>query len=174
MKIFETKRLIVKSLDKTHKSDFIELLSDPKVINPIPQPQFSEAAILERFNKNLNITESVFARERTVCGVFLKDNPEMIGLCLFLTNEELDKEIGYRFKYKNWGNGYTTELAEALISFYFSKSEITKITADVTIANKGSLKILNKFFKPVRDFYNDRDQTMDRRFAIHKKEWIKR
>jgi len=98
MKVFETKRLVVKSLKSRDKNNFIELLSDPKIINPIPQSILSESQILDKFNENLNLEWSDLRRESYTCGIFEKDNPEMIGLCLFLTNDENDKELGYRFR----------------------------------------------------------------------------
>ena len=40
---------------------------------------------------------------------FFKTFPEMIGLAMFLINEKGQREIGYRFRTRYWGNGYGTE-----------------------------------------------------------------
>jgi len=122
MKIFETERLVIKSLEKDDFLVFVELLSDPKIIDPIPQPRFTERDILDRFNRNLNIIDSVLNMEKCVCGIFEKGNSEMIGLCLFLTNNENEKELGYRFTVKNWGKGYGTETTRGMINYYFNNS----------------------------------------------------
>jgi len=172
MKIFETERLIIKSIEKKDQDIFVELNSDPKIIDPIPQPRFTENQILEKFSESLNLKESVLEKEKCSCGIFEKENPEMIGLCLFLTNDEQEKELGYRFRVNYWGKGYGTETTKGMIDYYFSELNIDKVTADVNIANIGSVKILNKFMKPVREFFNERDNCTDRRYEIDKNNWL--
>ena len=81
--MFETERLVVRSLESKDKNKFIELLSDPKIINPIPQSRFSETQILDKFQEHLNLECKDLHREKYTCGIFEKGNPEMIGLCLF-------------------------------------------------------------------------------------------
>ena len=172
MKIFETERLIVKKLALENRDFFVELLSDPEIIDPIPQPEFNKNQILEKFSENLGL-ESISEKERCVCGIFEKENPEMIGLCLFLKNDENEKELGYRFRVKYWGKGYGTETVKGMINYYFNELNADKVTADVNIANYGSVKILNKFMKPVREFFNMRDNCVDRRYEVHKNNWQK-
>lgn len=172
MKVFETKRLVVKSLKSSDKNNFIELLSDPKVIDPIPQSRLSEIQILDKFNENLNLEWSDLRRESYTCGIFEKDNPEMIGLCLFLTNDENDKELGYRFRSNYWGKGYGTETARGMIDYYFNRLNVEKVAADVNTKNIGSAKILEKFMKPIREFYNQERHCMVRRYIIEKTDWI--
>lgn len=171
MKLFETERLIVKNLELEDRDFFEELLSDPKIIEPIPQPKFTENQILEKFSESLNV-KSVLEKERCACGIFEKENPEMIGLCLFLTNDENEKELGYRFRVKYWGKGYGTETTKGMIDYYFKELNIDKVTADVNIDNIGSVKILNKLMKPVREFFNERDNCTDRRYEINKNKWL--
>lgn len=172
MVLFETKRLIVRNLTADDKDLFFELLSDPEIIEPIPQPLYTEEVMLEKFNQNLNLC-GVYEHDRTVCGVFEKENNDMIGLALFLTNDCKDKELGYRFRKKYWGKGYGTETTKAMIAYYFEVLKVEKVTADVTIANHGSVKILHKLMVPVCEFYNERDQCMDRRYELTKVKWLK-
>jgi uncharacterized protein YjgD (DUF1641 family) len=44
----------VKNLEIKDKEFFIELLSDSEIIDPIPQPKFSENEILNKFSDSLN------------------------------------------------------------------------------------------------------------------------
>ncbi len=143
MKIFETNRLIVKTLSDKDKEYFIELLSDPRIIEPIPQIKFSRNEILEKFSDYLKSNGNFKEREKFACGIFEKGNQEMIGLCLFLTNNENDNELGYRFRVNYWGKGYGTEITKGLIDYYFKEFNIGKVTADVNIENVRSVKILN-------------------------------
>ena len=172
MKIFETERLIIKSLENKDQDIFVELNSDPKIIDPIPQPKFTENQILGKFSESLNLKENFLEKEKCACGIFEKENPEMIGLCLFLTNDKKEKELGYRFRVDYWGKGYGTETTKGMIDYYFRELNIDKVTADVNIANIGSVKILNKFMKPVREFFNERDNCTDRRYEIDKNNWL--
>ncbi|MBO3099872.1 GNAT family N-acetyltransferase [Gelidibacter pelagius] len=172
MQIFETKRLLVRSLKSRDKKNFIELLSDPKIIDPIPQSRFSETQILDKFSENLNLKLSDLHRERYTCGIFEKENPEMIGLCLFLTNDENDKELGYRFRSNYWGKGYGTEVTLGMIDHYFNTLNAEKVAADVNIENIGSSKILEKFMKPVKEFFNHERNCKVRRYIIEKNDWV--
>ena len=173
MKIFETERLIIKSLEQKDKDVFIELLSHPKIIEPIPQERFTEDQILEKFNDSLHLKKEDLGNKKYACGVFKKGDPKMIGLSLFLINDENEKELGYRFRVKHWGKGYGTETTKGMIDYYFKELNSTKVTADANIANIGSIKILSKFMNPVHDFFNKRDNCTDRRFEIDKNNWLK-
>ena len=90
MLIFETDRLIVKKRKPQYQSFFVELFSDPDIIDPIPQPQLNIAQVLDRFVENPR-WQSPLEREKSACGIFEKGNPEMIGPVLFLTNDENEK-----------------------------------------------------------------------------------
>lgn len=171
MEMFETKKLVVRSLEGKDKSYFIELLSDPKIIDPIPQLTLTEVQILDKFHEHLNLEWEDLHREKYICGIFEKDNPEMIGLCLFLTNDENDKELGYRFRFNYWGKGYGSEIARGMIDYYFDRLNAQKVAADVNIKNIGSVKILKKFMTPVKEFYNEERQCRVRRYIIEKEDW---
>lgn len=171
MTIFETERLIIQSLKMTDENVFFELLSDPKVIDPIPQQRLTESQISDRFHKNLNLKLGNLKNERSVCGIFEKGNPDMIGLCLFLLNDENDHELGYRFGVNYWGKGYATETTRGMIEYYFNQLQVDKVTADVNIENISSIKILSKFMTPVREFFNERDHCTDRRYEAFKSNW---
>ncbi|MCG8575348.1 MAG: GNAT family N-acetyltransferase [Flavobacteriales bacterium] len=171
MKIIETERLVIKSLDTADKVYFAELFTDPDVLELIPQKAFTEEQITERFNKNLNLELSDLANQKCACGIFEKGNSELIGLALFLSNEENEKELGYRFRKKYWGKGYGTETTKGMLEFYFNTLNVTKVMADVNTANVGSVKILDKFMTPVKEFFNERDNCTDRRYELKKENW---
>ncbi len=105
MKIFETERLIIKRLEKADKPYFAKLFTDSKILELIPQKAYTETQITERFDKSLNVKLGDLKNQRCACGIFIKGKAEMIGLALFLINDDGDKELGYRFRVKHWGNG---------------------------------------------------------------------
>lgn len=171
MKLFETERLVVRSLHSKDQSNFTELLSDPNIINPIPQAPLSEVQIQSKFSENLNLKLSDLQRTNYIGGIFGKGNPEMIGLCLFLTNDDNDKELGYRLRLKYWGKGYATETTNGMIDYYFNLGGVNKIAADVNIDNSASVRILEKFMNPVKEFFNPERNCQVRRYQIYKHEW---
>jgi ribosomal-protein-alanine N-acetyltransferase len=171
MILFETERLIIKSLESTDKKYFAELFTDKKVLQLIPQKAFTESQIMNRFHKNLNLEFSNLKHRKCTCGIFEKGNAEMIGLSLFLLNKNNDNELGYRFRVDYWGKGYGTETTKGMLEYYFNVLKTEKVIADVNIENVASIKILNTFMKPVKDFYNERDHCTDRRFELRKNNW---
>lgn len=171
MKIFETERLIIRRLERADKKHFAELFTDPKILELIPQKAFTENQITERFNKSLNFELSDLNNRKCACGIYEKGNAEMIGLALFLINEQGEKELGYRFRLDYWGKGYGTETTKGMLEYYFQQMNVSKVTADVNIANVGSVKILDKFMKPVTEFFNDIDNCTVRKYELMKNNW---
>jgi len=171
MIIFRTERLVIRRLRKLDEELFTELLSKPEIINAIPQNSFSQDEIKQKFEQFFASTDKIEDQKINVWGIVEKEKSELIGLCLFLTNNENDRELGYRFRKAYWGKGYGTEIAKGIIDFGFKELNLQKITADVWVENKSSTKILEKFLIPVREFYNDRDKCMDRRYEISKENW---
>lgn len=168
MKIFETERLEIRRLKSVDKELFAELFTDPKVLELIPQKPLTENQITDRFNKSLNFELSDLSDQKCAFGIFEKGKTELIGLALFLINDDYEKELGYRFRQKYWGKGYGTETTKGMLEYYFDQMKVEKVTADVNIANVGSVKILDKFMNPVRDFFNERDNCIDRRYELKK------
>lgn len=172
MQIFETNRLLIKELKPEDFPFWTELLTDHRIIDPIPQPVFSEGEIKKKFEQNLNAKKNIVDNERVIWGVFVKGDPALMGLCMFLTNDEGDREIGYRFRVDYWGKGYGTEMTKGFIEFCFNELRLDKITGDSAIENIGSIKILSNFMHPVRDFFNPRDNCTDRRFELLKSDYL--
>ncbi|MBA5630233.1 GNAT family N-acetyltransferase [Moheibacter lacus] len=172
MKIFETERLEIRRLKSMDREHFAELFTDPKVLELIPQTAFTENQITDRFNKSLNLKLSDLNDQKCAFGIFKKRETELIGLALFLINEDNEKELGYRFRKKYWGKGYGTETTKGMLEYYFQQMNVSKVTADVNIANVGSVKILDKFMKPVSEFFNERDNCTDRRYELEKNNWL--
>jgi RimJ/RimL family protein N-acetyltransferase len=171
MTIFETERLSVRELAPKDKNFFIELVSAPEIIEPIPQAKWSSEEVLERFEEFRSYSHSIQESERVVWGVFEKDLDELIGLCGLLTNDENDREIGYRFRKPFWGKGYGIEVTRNMIQFCFQDLNIEFLTADTNVTNVASVKILERFFTPVREFYNEADKCTDRRYELKQSNW---
>jgi RimJ/RimL family protein N-acetyltransferase len=59
-----------------------------------------------------------------------------------------------------------------MITYCFTQLRLFTLTADVNIENRGSVKILEKFFDPIREFYNEDDNCTDRRYMLRKEKWL--
>lgn len=172
MKIFETERLIIRRVKSVDKKYFTELFTAPGILERIPQKPFTENQITDRFDKSLNLKLSDLIDQRCTCGIYQKGNTELIGLVLFLINEDDEKELGYRFRVNYWGKGYGIEVTKGMLGYYFDVLNTEKVTADVNLANVASVKILDKFMTPVKEFFNERDHCTDRRYEIMKSDWL--
>lgn len=166
--IFESPHLFVRRLEISELPPFYELMSNKKVMALIPSPTMTYEESAAFLNTLIELEQTSDTRIWCVCE---KGNNELIGLCGLLKNAEQQDEIAYRFIERYWGKGYGTEIAKALIKYCFSTSESQIITADVYIENKGSIKILEKFFRPTIEFYNAEDDCMDRRYVLERKDW---
>ena len=167
-KIFQTRRLVIRPLGKEDKTMFYEMMSDPKVMGPVP------AKILTREESDLKLKELMAMNENSdirIWGISQNGAHELIGICGFLKNDERDEEIAYRFRSKYWGKGLGTEIAHGLIEYGFTTLKTKKITADVNIENEKSEKILRKFMNPVKEFYNKKDACIDRRYEVLRINW---
>jgi len=169
--IFETERLTVRALTPQDADPFFDMMGNKNVMDPIPRPVMSRTesdAFLEKV-----VSSKAFNTDKQVRAIVEKKSNSFIGLCAYLKNDENDDEIGYRLREQFWRIGYGTEITKGLLDYGFSEKGCTKITADVYVKNIGSTKILDKFMSPVREFYNDEDKCMDRRYKVLKGDWEK-
>ncbi|WP_152537484.1 GNAT family N-acetyltransferase [Aquimarina pacifica] len=168
--IFETERLLVRRLKNTDASDFYELMRDPEVMHPIPRKTLS------RKKSDLRLKELIELEQKSdtnIWGFTKKSRSEIIGICGFLKNNKNEEEIAYSIAQKFWGKGYGTEIAKGLIDFSFDVRKTSKVTADVNIENDKSVKILEKIMTPSFEFYNIKDDCIDRRYQIKKEHWYR-
>ena len=168
--IFETERLSVRMLSILDTEAFFDMMGNPNVMNPIPRPVMTRTESDAFLNKALS--SKTFNSDKQVRAIVEKKSNSFIGLCAYLKNDEDDDEIGYRLREQFWGIGYGTEIAKGLLDYGFTEKGCAKITADVYVENIGSTKILDKFMNRVRDFYNEEDKCIDRRYEVLKEDWL--
>jgi RimJ/RimL family protein N-acetyltransferase len=168
--ILETERLTVRKVNLKDTEAFFDMMGNPNVMNPIPRPIMTRVESDAFLNKL--ISDETFNSDKQVRAIVEKKSNCFIGLCAYLKNDENDDEIGYRLREQFWGIGYGTEITKGLLDFGFTEKGCVKVTADVSIENIGSTKILDKFMNPVREFYNEEDKCTDRRYELYKEDWL--
>lgn len=172
MIIFETERLSIRSIEARDRDNFIELLSNPEIIDSLPGQEKDLKEVEQNFISNLNLEKIPRKKVDNIWGLFEYGKVEMIGIGALLTNDMNEWEIGYRLMVKYWGIGYGTELAKGLIDYSLLNLNFEKVTADVDVSNQASVKILEKFMVLEKEFYNSKDKCIDRRYAIIKENWL--
>ncbi|MGB1042461.1 MAG: GNAT family N-acetyltransferase [Tenacibaculum sp.] len=152
--IFETQRLLVRKLQIADLKSFYKLESNPKVLqyatgDPKNLKECEEdlLQLIKRYDTPGN-DFWIYTIER-------KSDAEFIGTVALVKDTTNNDEIGYRFIEEYWGNGYATEICEALIS-YCKSIGIKKIIGCVVDVNIASAKILERFgFKEIEKFISD-------------------
>ncbi len=169
MMIFETNRLVVRSLTMKDEVPFSAMMGNANVRRPIPRK------VLTPEESNLKLKKLIRAEQKDnnkIWAVVLKSTNEFIGLAGFVNNNDVvANELAYVFREKFWGNGYATEITEGLISYGFEQLNFDEIRADVCIDNIGSIKVLDKFLNRVKEVFNAKDNCMDRCYNLDKKDW---
>lgn len=170
MTIFETERLLIRTLKGEDADAYFDLMGNPNVMNPIPRPAMTRKESDQHLKNFLEM--DITTSETKVWAVELKAKNNFIGLCALLKNTENEDEIGYRLREKYWKNGFGTELTAGLIKYGFEQLKMDKITADVDTRNLNSVKILEKFMTAKKEFFNDSDNCIDRRYEVMKDNWL--
>lgn len=167
---FETERLLIRTLKKDDSDDYFDMMGNPNVMNPIPRDVMTREESNDHLENFLNTEHSM--SDKKVWAIELKSGNTFIGLCAFLKNDENEDEIGYRLREKYWRRGYGTEVTFGLLSYGFNQMKMDKITADVDTRNLNSVKILEKFMTAKKEFFNEADNCIDRRYEVNKNNWL--
>ncbi|MES2780507.1 MAG: GNAT family N-acetyltransferase [Bacteroidota bacterium] len=166
--IFETTRLYVRQLEENDEAAFFELMSNPNVMDPIPQKPLDKAESISQLTELILWEKSSDTKIWCLCE---KGCNNLIGISGVLKNDEKEDEIAYRIIETYWGNGYGTEITKGLIDYCFVKLKSDLVTADVWVDNVKSVKILNKYFTAKKEFFNAEDNCIDRRYILKRENW---
>lgn len=169
--IFESNRLSIRKLNHRDQQGFVELLSAPEIIIMIPQEAWPISKVLRKFEMALKYPDDPKSADGVFWAVCKKGETDMIGLCFLIFNNENQRELGYRFRKEFWGKGYASEVMKHALDYCFEQLELELITADAWVKNKASIRVLEKFMSPVREFINPEDQCVDRRYELKRKDW---
>ncbi len=91
--IFETERLYARRLEKNDEVAFFELMSNPNVMNPIPQKTYDKTESVSKLAELILLEKSSDTKIWSLC---IKGSNDLIGICGVLKNEENEDEIAYR------------------------------------------------------------------------------
>ena len=173
MKILETKRLILRTMEPSDFSALCKTLQDAQAMTAY-EHAFSDAEVHQWLDRQIQrYRDDGFG----LWAVLLNENGEMIGQC-GVTMQNCDgkwvKEVGYLFERACWHHGYATEAAAACRDYAFKQlgaDEVYSIIRDTNIvsqnvAKRNGMTVRGQF---VKHYYNvDMPHLI---FSIRRPEW---
>ena len=154
--LLETPRLILRQITQADSDRLLKLNSDPDVMRYISGGVVStEEEITKKFLPDV----LSYYQEYEKLGfwaVIEKSSQEFIGWVIlrpesrFRLAQLLDVvdpnalELGYRLQKSSWGQGYATEVSQALLDFVGSTGNYDKVIAWAIAENKASLRVMEK------------------------------
>lgn len=145
MKILESKRLILRTFEKSDLDAMTAVNQDPKVCEYLPSIGSREETeeLINRIMKHHQ------KKGFSLYAVELKITGEMIGF-LGLMGPSFEAhftpavEIGWRLSSKYWNQGYATEGARAVLHYAFTVLQIPEIVSFTVVNNYASRRVMEK------------------------------
>lgn len=135
MREITTKRLVLRSFQKSDGEGLYAYLSDPEVVKFEPyEPYTREMAEQEAARR---------AEDPNFWAVCLPDGA-LLGNVYFAAGEFDTWELGYVFNRKYWGRGYAAEAALALLDLGFTEWGMHRATAMCNPENERSWRLLER------------------------------
>ncbi|MEM7554780.1 MAG: GNAT family N-acetyltransferase [Cyanobacteria bacterium P01_A01_bin.84] len=153
--VLETERIILRQFIEDDVDKLVELNSDPDVVKFTSDAEHPQtyletkakvAKIINSYQKynGYGIWAAIEKSSQSFIGWFLFR--PVIDASYFDPNfaDEDDIELGYRLKKIFWGQGYGTEVSQALINQGFSELGMKRVLAVAISANKASIRVMEK------------------------------
>ena len=137
----ETSRLRLRLYSEQDIVDFVDLVTDRRVMRRVEGGHLTRDAAKNLHSKILN---HLYPNGiRTIWAVFIKDGEPYIGSVSIRPRPEkpAEWEIGYIIKQDQWRQGFATEIARRLVAFGFSELGLDEIFATIDDDNTGSIKV---------------------------------
>ncbi len=140
----ETKRLVLRSLEKTDSEAIRFLRSDQTVNQFVKRPR--TATLQDAINFITKITKGVSDGNWVFWSITIKDNPELVGtICLWnFSDDKKTAEVGYDLHPKTQGKGIMSEALQAVLKYGFETLHLNQIEAYTHKDNEPSKYLLKK------------------------------
>jgi RimJ/RimL family protein N-acetyltransferase len=166
--IAQTDRLVIRRLRPEDFDDFHALCGDPVAMRYMGDGQPLTA---EQTRKWIEVSLANYAERGWGCfGVTMRnsDRDRLIGFCGFARPADRPGiiELIYAFLPEQWGNGFATEAARAVIAFGFQQAGMARIEATVNTENDASKRVLEKVGMVFEKRVTEEDGEVVEYFAI--------
>jgi [ribosomal protein S5]-alanine N-acetyltransferase len=138
-----TARLSLREFVKSDFDDIHAYSSDPRVTKYLffgPRDENSTADYLE----GLLASQEEVPRTRFELAVEELESGRVIGACDLSLIERNVVDLGYMLREADWGKGYATEIALALVDAAFFDLRADRIISTVDVNNQASIRVLEK------------------------------
>lgn len=142
--ILDTPRLHLRQMTHADAEAIMELFSDPRVLaylNQDPTDTRDKAiGMIDWLNGGYERHEFV------TWAITVQGQPRLIGMCgnYAWEKEHRRADIGYHILPSQWGKGYATEAAHAILAWTFEHFDLHRIQADTTSGNIASERVMLK------------------------------
>jgi RimJ/RimL family protein N-acetyltransferase len=141
----ETERLLLRRWKAKDRVPFAAINADPDVMEHFPAPLTAEESdqLVRRIDRQFE--QFGFG----LWAVEIKWAHRFIGFCglaipTFQTHFTPAVEIGWRFAKDQWGSGYATEAAAAVLDFGFGEATLDEILSWAVPANHRSTQVMER------------------------------
>ncbi|MCM3360089.1 GNAT family protein [Psychrobacillus sp. MER TA 171] len=140
----ETERLILRKITLGDAEDMYTYGSNPEVSKYVTWDQHNTIEDTKEFIHF--ILKQYEKKDIAPWGIEYKETGQFIGTIDFVQWQikHDSAEIGYVLSPDYWGQGLTTEAAEALIHFGFNHMDLIRIQARCFVENVGSSRVMEK------------------------------
>jgi ribosomal-protein-alanine N-acetyltransferase len=139
-----TERTVLRPFTDADAEDLFRLHSDADTLkywdsSPWTRPD-QATRFLERSQRAADEDRAVYV------AVDLADEGRFLGWCTFSgwNPDFRTGELGYCFLPENWGNGYATEAAAALLDWAYATVDLNRVQSEVDTRNPASARVLEK------------------------------
>jgi ribosomal-protein-alanine N-acetyltransferase len=140
-----TQRLVLRELDERDYPTMLAYQSDPRYLEYYPWTERQPEDVRRLLQLFLE-TQRAQSRHKFQLAVTLKPDHQLIGTCGIRMESAAahQGEIGYELSPEQWGQGYATEAARAVIHFGFAELRLHRIWSWCITENHRSVRVLEK------------------------------
>lgn len=140
---------------KADKERFTALMTDTAVMKHVGDGPLTKKGASDLWNKLL--LEFYPAGLTTIWGLESREDDRYLGHGSIRPRPEHPEEweIGYILKQEEWGKGFATEAARALVGFGFEELDLDTVFATVDEDNDASIRVLTKAGLTFRRYDHD-------------------
>ena len=140
--IAQTPNFYIREFVPADEETYLSLFDDKDVTLHLPKRTRFENQQLFRETFKDYVEKKVLGR----WGMFNNGDQEFMGICLLRTylNNPDQVELGYVLGKKFWGKGIAGEMAQIMVAYVFTHTNISQIVAVTTLQNIASQKVLIK------------------------------
>jgi RimJ/RimL family protein N-acetyltransferase len=143
--LIETERLILREFRLDDWSDVVAYWSDPRYQRFYPEIADVEGAVRDLVGRFV-AAQAEQPRRTWQLAIVTEADARLIGNCGVRVNDPdlAEGNIGYELNPRDWGHGYATEAARAILDFGFAELGLRRVWAECVADNVGSVRVLEK------------------------------